>query len=200
MSNNETNANALFNALRAEAKQLGINTKGMKKPAIEQAIRDAQAKFEEENPETVDEVPEVNVEEIPTTEPTNEIASDVTSETVPGVATAEVKRLGRPVDPNSPRQIRLAEQARLREEGLLKRGRPVVEGCPRQERMNARLEKIAQGIAIKPGRPKTVKPEVIIAETVVPIEEVHPITEEVDMPETVVAPVEVEIVPEQGND
>jgi hypothetical protein len=196
MSNNETNANALFNALRAEAKQLGINTKGMKKPEIEQAIRDAQAKFEEENPDVAEDVPEVQVEEIPTTEPTMEI----TSETVHGVATAEIKRLGRPVDPNSPRQIRLAEQARLREEGKLKRGRPVVEGCPRQERMNARLEKIAQGIAIKPGRPKMVKPEVIIAENVVPIEEVHPITEEVEMPETFVAPVEVEIVPEQGND
>jgi hypothetical protein len=125
---------------------------------------------------------------------------EITSETVHGVATAEIKRLGRPVDPNSPRQIRLAEQARLREEGKLKRGRPVVEGCPRQERMNARLEKIAQGIAIKPGRPKMVKPEVIIVENVVPIEEVHPITEEVEMPETFVAPVEVEIVPEQGND
>jgi len=152
MSQNESNANALFNALRAEAKQLGINTKGMKKPAIEQAIRDAQAKFEEENP-TIDDVHSVPIEEV---------TPIVEAVKIDGVVTAEVKRLGRPIDPNSPRQLRLAEQARLREEGKLKRGRPMVEGCARQQRLAERAERIANGTGTgKPGRPKMIKPEII---------------------------------------
>lgn len=137
----------LFNAMKAEAKALGIDIKGMKKAEIEAALVAAQEKFAEQNHDDVE----------PQTE-------EVQIVTVAQVATAEIKRKGRPVDPNSPRQLRLAEQARLREEGLLRRGRPAVEGSARQARMQARAEKLAAGISIKPGRPKVVKPEVVTAE------------------------------------
>jgi hypothetical protein len=137
----------LFNAMKAEAKSLGINIAGMKKAEIEAAIVAAQENFAEQNFDDVE----------PQTE-------EVQIVTVAEVATAEIKRKGRPVDPNSPRQLRLAEQARLREEGLLRRGRPEVEGSARQARMQARAEKLAAGISIKPGRPKVVKPEAVIAE------------------------------------
>lgn len=145
------NGLALFNAMKAEAKSLGINIAGMKKVEIEAAIVAAQEKFAEQ---TFDEV-----------EPQTE---EVEMITVAQVATAEIKRKGRPVDPNSPRQLRLSEQARLREEGLLKRGRPEVEGSARQARMQARAAKLAAGLSIKPGRPKVIKPEVVVAEVVVP--------------------------------
>jgi len=137
----------LFNAMKAEAKALGIDIKGMKKAEIEAAIVAAQENFAEQNFDDVE----------PQTE-------EVQIVTVAEVATAEIKRKGRPVDPNSPRQLRLAEQARLREEGLLRRGRPAVEGSARQARMQARAEKLAAGLSIKPGRPKVVKPEAVIAE------------------------------------
>jgi hypothetical protein len=139
----------LFNAMKAEAKALGINIKGMKKVEIEAAIVAAQERFAEQN---FDEV-----------EPQTE---EVEMITVAQVATAEIKRKGRPVDPNSPRQLRLSEQARLREEGLLKRGRPEVEGSARQIRMQARAEKLAAGLSIKPGRPKTKVETPIVVEVV----------------------------------
>lgn len=137
----------LFNAMKAEAKALGIDIKGMKKAEIEAAIVAAQEQFADQNFDDVE----------PQTE-------EVQIVTVAEVATAEIKRKGRPVDPNSPRQVRLAEQARMREEGLLRRGRPEVEGSARQQRMQARAAKLAAGISIKPGRPKVVKPEAVIAE------------------------------------
>jgi hypothetical protein len=143
------NGLALFNAMKEEAKALGINIKGMKKVEIEAAIVAAQERFAEQN---FDEV-----------EPQTE---EVEMITVAQVATAEIKRKGRPVDPNSPRQLRLAEQARLREEGLLKRGRPEVEGSARQIRMQARAEKLAAGLSIKPGRPKTKVETPIVVEVV----------------------------------
>jgi hypothetical protein len=49
----------------------------------------------------------------------------------------------------------------MREEGLLRRGRPAVEGSARQARMQARAEKIASGISIKPGRPKVKNVEIV---------------------------------------
>ena len=119
------NGLALFNAIKEEAKSLGIDTTGMKKAEIEAAIA---AKQEVE--------PQIS-----------NVVIEITNEGV-------TKKKGRPVDPNSPRQIRIVEKARLREEGLLRRGRPAVEGSARQARMQARAEKIAAGIAIKPGRPK----------------------------------------------
>ena len=137
----------LFNAMKAEAKALGIDIKGMKKAEIEVAIVAAQEQFADQNFDDVE----------PQTE-------EVQIVTVAQVATAEIKRKGRPVDPNSPRQLRLAEQIRMREEGLLRRGRPEVEGSARQQRMQARAAKLAAGLSIKPGRPKVVKPEVVTAE------------------------------------
>lgn len=127
----------LFNAMKAEAKALGIDIKGMKKAEIEAAIVAAQEQFADQNHDQA----ETQTEEIQVV-------------TVAKVATVEIKRKGRPVDPNSPRQLRLAEQARMREEGLLRRGRPEVEGSARQARMQARAAKLAAGISIKPGRPK----------------------------------------------
>ena len=143
------NGLALFNAMKEEAKALGINIKGMKKVEIEAAIVAAQERFAEQNFDEVE----------PQTEEVERI-------TVAQVATVEIKRKGRPVDPNSPRQLRLSEQARLREEGLLKRGRPEVEGSARQQRMQARAEKLAAGLSIKPGRPKTKVETPIVAEVV----------------------------------
>jgi len=151
----KNNGLALFNAMKAEAKALGIDITGMKKAQIEAAIVAKQEEFAEQNFENVE----------PQTE-------EVEIVTVAQVATAEIKRKGRPVDPNSPRQIRLAEKARLREEGLLRRGRPTVEGSARQARMQARAEKIAAGIAIKPGRPKVKNVEVDVeVEAVSSVEE-----------------------------
>lgn len=126
------NGLALFNAMKEEAKSLGIDTTGMKKVEIEAAIA---AKQEVE--------PQIS-----------NVVIEITNEGV-------TKKKGRPVDPNSPRQIRLVEKARLREEGLLRRGRPEVEGSARQQRMQARAEKLAAGIQIKPGRPKIIKAEVV---------------------------------------
>lgn len=137
----------LFNAMKAEAKSLGIDITGMKKVEIEAAIIAKQEEFIQNNPDQNDDV-----------EPQTE---EVQIITVAEVATAEIKRKGRPVDPNSPRQVRLAEQIRMREEGLLRRGRPEVEGSARQQRMQARAEKIASGISIKPGRPKVKNVEIV---------------------------------------
>jgi hypothetical protein len=134
----------LFNAMKAEAKSLGIDITGMKKVEIEAAIIAKQEEFANQNFDNVE----------PQTE-------EVEIVTVAQVATAEIKRKGRPVDPNSPRQVRLAEQIRMREEGLLRRGRPAVEGSARQARMQARAKKIASGISIKPGRPKVKNVEIV---------------------------------------
>jgi hypothetical protein len=65
--------------------------------------------------------------------------------------------LGRPVDPNSPRQIKLAEKAALREAGLLKRGRKADPNSKNAVKQAIKTAKIAAGIEIKPGRPKMEK-------------------------------------------
>jgi hypothetical protein len=62
-------------------------------------------------------------------------------------------QLGRPVNPNSARQIRLAEIQAKREAGLIKRGRPAVPGSANQMKMNERNFKIQQGMELKRGRP-----------------------------------------------
>ena len=66
----------------------------------------------------------------------------------------EVKVLGRPVNPNSVRQIRLAELEAKRQNGELKRGRPVNPNSERQ----ARLEKQAQNKANGVGKGRPVNP------------------------------------------
>lgn len=70
------------------------------------------------------------------------------------------KTSGRPTNPNSSRQMKLTERDLKREAGLLKRGRPAVEGSKRQAVMAAREVKKANGIEIKRGRPKVEKTEV----------------------------------------
>jgi hypothetical protein len=72
----------------------------------------------------------------------------------------ELKR-GRPVDPNSPRQVRLAEQARRAAEngGEARRGRPVNQSSDRQQRLAARELLIAGGAEVKRGRPAMPKIE-----------------------------------------
>lgn len=66
----------------------------------------------------------------------------------------EVKQLGRPVDPNSERQKRLAELEAKRNSGELKRGRPVNGDSERQKRLAELAAKAEQnGGSIKRGRP-----------------------------------------------
>jgi len=62
-------------------------------------------------------------------------------------------KLGRPVNMNSKRQIELAIKAERRAAGLVKRGRPVVEGSKNAEIKAARNFKIQQGIELSKGRP-----------------------------------------------
>lgn len=63
------------------------------------------------------------------------------------------KILGRPVDPNSNRQKHIKEMEQRRANGELKRGRPIVEGCKRQQVLEERAKKIASGVELKKGRP-----------------------------------------------
>ena len=67
------------------------------------------------------------------------------------VIVEEVKVLGRPVNPNSARQIRLAELEAKRQNGELKRGRPINETSERQARLKKQAENKANGIG--QGRP-----------------------------------------------
>lgn len=63
----------------------------------------------------------------------------------------EVKALGRPVNPNSNRQLRIAFLEEKRENGLLKRGRPVNPNSERQARLLKQAENKANGLG--QGRP-----------------------------------------------
>ena len=65
----------------------------------------------------------------------------------------EVKNVvkGRPVNPNSARQIRLAELEAKRSNGELKRGRPVNESSERQARLKKQAENKVNGLG--KGRP-----------------------------------------------
>jgi len=65
--------------------------------------------------------------------------------------TNEVKQLGRPVNANSARQIRLAELAVKRANGELKRGRPVNENSERQARLAK--QEINKILGVGQGRP-----------------------------------------------
>lgn len=84
----------------------------------------------------------VNVE--PTT--TVETKTETITETV-------TKALGRPINPSSVRQQRIAELEAKRAAGICKRGRPVVAGSKRQEVLAARAAKIESGAELKRGRP-----------------------------------------------
>ena len=63
----------------------------------------------------------------------------------------EVKQLGRPVNPNSIRQIRLAELAAKKASGECKQGRPVNPNSERQARLAKQAENKANGLG--QGRP-----------------------------------------------
>jgi len=73
----------------------------------------------------------------------------------------ETKKVGRPTNPESKRQIKLTERELKREAGLLKRGRPSVEGSKRQQVIAAREAKRAAGIEVKRGRPKKVESDIV---------------------------------------
>jgi hypothetical protein len=77
-------------------------------------------------------------------------------------------QLGRPVNPNSARQIRLAEIQAKREAGLIKRGRPSVLGSKNQVKKMERFAKTLAGIEIKRGRP--VNPESARAKRIADLE------------------------------
>ena len=62
-------------------------------------------------------------------------------------------QLGRPVNPTSARQIRLAEIKAKREAGLIKRGRPSVPGSMNALKKELQLAKKLSGVEIKRGRP-----------------------------------------------
>ena len=66
--------------------------------------------------------------------------------------TKKVVKAGRPVNPNSARQLRLKELEAKRANGELKRGRPVKEGSARQVRL-AELEAKRKNGELKRGRP-----------------------------------------------
>jgi len=87
----------------------------------------------------------------------------------------EVKQLGRPVNPSSERQKRLAELAAKAEQngGSVKRGRPVNGASERQKRLAELEAKRANG-ELKRGRPAMIK--VAIVET--PVAEAPVATEE----------------------
>lgn len=66
----------------------------------------------------------------------------------------EKKKLGRPVVPNSTRQIEMAKKQALRDAGLLKRGRKANPESKRQERLAILEEKRKAGLLTgKRGRP-----------------------------------------------
>lgn len=77
-------------------------------------------------------------------------------------------QLGRPVNPTSARQIRLAEIQAKREAGLIKRGRPSVPGSMNAIKRAERLLKAFSGVEIKRGRP--VNPESARAKRIADLE------------------------------
>ena len=68
----------------------------------------------------------------------------------------EVKKLGRPVNENSVRQLRIKELESKRVNGELKLGRPVNENSVRQLRIKELEMKRELGL-VKRGRPKMIK-------------------------------------------
>jgi hypothetical protein len=80
---------------------------------------------------------------------------------IPGLVTAKV-RPGRPMNPDSERQKRLAEMNKKRETGELKRGRPILADSERQKRLAERMAKEAAGVEIKRGRPKMTLADVLV--------------------------------------
>ena len=78
---------------------------------------------------------------------------ETTEVVAPETVATETKQTGRPVNPNSARQLKIQERLAKREAGLLKRGRPVIEDSKRQAVLAKRNEKVSNGIALAKGRP-----------------------------------------------
>jgi len=74
------------------------------------------------------------------------------TEVVNTVAT-QVKQLGRPANPDSVRQKRIADLEARRASGSLKKGRPVIATSKRQALLAKRAEVIAANGSLKKGRP-----------------------------------------------
>lgn len=108
-------------------------------------------------------VAKVEVVETPIVEtPIQETVVDVTTNPV------KVETRGRKVDPNSPRQIRLAKMAENKAKGVDGRGRHIDPNSARQAKLAAFEAKKADGIVISRGRPKGSGKKVEVA----PVEEV----------------------------
>ena len=58
----------------------------------------------------------------------------------------KTERRGRPVDPNSPRQIRLKELEMKRQNGDCKRGRPVDPNSERQHRLSTKSDQLGRPV------------------------------------------------------
>jgi len=76
-----------------------------------------------------------------------------TKKAVANVETNVAKVLGRPSNPDSARQKKIADREAKRAAGELKRGRPAVAGSKRQAVLAARAEKVAAGGTLSKGRP-----------------------------------------------
>lgn len=63
------------------------------------------------------------------------------------------KHLGRPVNPDSVRQKRIAELEQKRLNGELRKGRPIIAESKRQQTLEARAAKISEYGELKKGRP-----------------------------------------------
>lgn len=91
-----------------------------------------------------------------------EVAIDATTTeaTTATVSVSEAKPLGRPVNPTSARQVKLAAQASKNIDGApIRLGRPTVEGSKRQLMLAGLAEKKASGIVGQKGRPKMTEEE-----------------------------------------
>lgn len=109
-----------FNELRAKAKELGINTKGMKAVDIETAIAAIETPVQTEQTEAT---AEMVVEVKKLGRPVN-----TESERQKRLAKKGLVKRGRPVIEGSTRQQRLAEMEAKKAAGLeIKRGRPKME-------------------------------------------------------------------------
>lgn len=73
------------------------------------------------------------------------------NQVVENVVVVEVKVLGRPTNPNSARQIRLAELAEKKAKGELKQGRPVNPNSERQARLA--MQEANKALGLGQGRP-----------------------------------------------
>jgi hypothetical protein len=76
-----------------------------------------------------------------------------TEKAVANVESNVAKALGRPSNPDSARQKKIADRDAKRAAGELKRGRPAVAGSKRQAVLAARAEKVAAGGTLSKGRP-----------------------------------------------